>query len=475
MLLTTKPSIEISDRIPVLQKAAFSAGTGSSYIATTLMLSYLWLPFFNIGMGMSPMVLGVILMLLRLYDAFTDVIMGNLSDNTRTRWGRRRPFIFIGAILTGCLYPLIWAMPASLGSTGKFFYLLVAGLLFLTACTIWSIAYHGLELELTPNYDERTRLAGWVAIFSKVFALGGSWVLALATGPWFQSDTGGADLVRGIRTVTWALAPLLIILGILPALFVKERYYEKDAARQTREPLLKSLMESLQCRPLLQVIGVSFGLMIAGASIGAVAQYLNIYYIFDGDISRAAVLTGWKGTMTSILGIALVPFWTWLGQKFDKRNMVFALILVAIFGHSLYLVCLNPAHPYLQLVPAAFEISSLTAVWLFIPAMKADIADYDELSTHRRREGALNAFFSWFYKAALTISVGAGGWLLELTGFDVAVGKQPPEVLARMYWIFLLLPIVIWVFAIGCLARYPLTRKRMAEIRGELELRRGSV
>ncbi len=474
--MKSHPAIDISDRIPVVQKAAFSAGTGAAYIANALMLGLLWLPFFNIGMGMSPLTLGILLMLLRIFDAFTDVIMGNISDNTRTRWGRRRPFILLGAILTGCLYPLVWSMPASLGSTGKFLYLLVASAIFLSAYTMWSIAYHGLELELTPNYDERTKISGWVAIFSKVFSLGGSWVLALATGPWFQSEvTGKADVVLGIRTVTWFLAPLIILLGVLPALFVKERYYERDAAKQPRESFLRSLRESSQCRPLLLVIGVSFGLMMAGASVGAVAQYLNIYYIFDGDISKASIVSGWKGTMTSILGIALIPFWTWLGQKFDKRNMVFALILVAIFGHAMYLFCLTPAHPYLQLIPAAFEISSLTAVWLFIPAMKADIADYDELATHRRREGSINAFFSWFYKAALTISVGAGGWLLQMTGFDVAFGRQPHDVLMRMYWIFIILPVVIWVGTLFCLSRYSLTRAQMAVIRAELENRRGRV
>ncbi len=95
------------------------------------------MPFFNIGMGLSPILLGGILMIMRLWDGFNDPIMGNISDNTRTRWGRRRPFMVIGAIATALIYPLLWRPPTQYGHGVTAIYITVLGLLLFTASTCW--------------------------------------------------------------------------------------------------------------------------------------------------------------------------------------------------------------------------------------------------------------------------------------------------------------------------------------------------
>jgi GPH family glycoside/pentoside/hexuronide:cation symporter len=156
--------------------------------------------------------------------------------------------------------------------------------------------------------------------------------------------------------------------------------------------------------------------------------------------------------------------------------MVLAMMLTSMSGHLLNYVCLTPEHPYLQIVSGVFESAAISAVWLFLPSMKADTADYDEWHTSRRREGSLNAFFSWFIKVGHTVSFFFGGVLLELTGFvDPKLAQQPPEVLSRMMTIYIWVPIAAWGLGFWCLWRYPLGRRRMAEIRGQLETRRGVV
>lgn len=146
-----------------------------------------------------------------------------------------------------------------------------------------------------------------------------------------------------------------------------------------------------------------------------------------------------------------------------------------MFGHLLNLVCLTPEHPYLQIIPSVFESGAIGAVWLFLPSMKADAADSDELHTSRRREGSLNAFYSWFIKAALACSVGLGGLMLELTGFSAKIEHQPPEVLHRMFVLYLVAPLVIWGVAFVFIKLYPLNRDSMREIRSALETRRGRL
>ncbi len=474
--MTRQRHIPEADRIPFWQKIAFAIGGKMDYFATYITLNMLWMPYFNIGLKVNPGLLALCLMILRAWDAISDPVMGNISDNARTRWGRRRPFIFVGAILTAAVYPFLWRPPAGWDEMGIFFYLLFVGWLFYTSFTCWSMPYNALQMELTPNYDERTRLAAWMAFFGKVMTLIGGWTMAIVTGPWFTNpETGEADIVHGVRTCSWFLLVLIMIFGIIPALFVKERYYKKEASHQARDPLWQSVKESFRCKPLWFLIGTTFFLTLGNSSVTSLGQYVNIYLVNGGKIADASIVDGWRHTTIVIVGLLSLPVLTWLSQKFDKKILVAAVLISGMVGHLLYYFCLNPQLPYLQLIPAALQAGCISAFWLFMPSMKADVADYDELDTRRRREGSLNAFYSWFLKVSHTLALGAGGLMLEVSGFDVLLAQQPMDVLLRMKWMFILTPVVIWMIALGLILLYPLTRHHLEDIRGQLEDRRGKI
>lgn len=449
-------------------------GGQMDYFATGITINILWMPYFNIGLKMSPVKLGLCLMLLRAWDAISDPLMGNISDNARTRWGRRRPFMFVGAILTAALYPFLWRVPDVLGEMGRFFYLLFVGWLFFTSYTCWSMPYYGMQLELTPNYDERTRLTAWMSFFAKLVVLLGGWTMAIVTGPWFiNPKTGEADIVTGTQTCSWFFAVLIAIVGLLPAIFVKERYYASETSKQPKDPFWQSFRETFRCKPLWFLIGSSFFLTLGNAAVMSLGQYVNIYLVNGGHLADAAVIDGWRYTTIMTVGICSIPVLIWLSEKFDKKKLTASMLIIAMVGQVLYLFCLNPDMPYLILLPAVLQAGGFSAVWLFMPSMKADVADHDELFTTRRREGALNAFYSWFIKAAQTVALGLGGVILQISGFDVFLSRQPEEVLMRMKGLFILIPIVFWMISLLLILFYPLTRRRLKSIRAELEVRRG--
>ncbi|RRJ95623.1 sodium:melibiose symporter [Opitutaceae bacterium TAV4] len=495
-----------SDRIPFPQKIAFAAGVNMDYVATSFMINTLWMPVFNIGLGMEPLVLGIILMTLRAWDAITDPIMGNISDNARTRWGRRRPFIFVGALATACMYPLLWHIPDFFGDTGRAIYLTVVGLAFFTCFTFWSMPYYGLQLELTPNYDERTRLAAWMALFGKLSTLAGGWLLSIVIllgtvaantpdalanrGPLAtrilstiqpllvrisNPDTDEKPIVIGMRITCWLIALCILYFGLLPALFVKERYYKPEAAAQARDPFWQSIRESARCSPLRALICISFFLVLGTTSIASLGQYVNFYYACQGDLALGAAILGWKATITVTAGIAAIPFFTWLGERFDKCTVVMVMLGTSMTGHLLNWFLMTPTNPYLQIIPGVFESCAISAIWIFLPSMKADVADYDELHTTRRREGSINSFYSWFIKVAFTASMGIGGLVLQLSGFNARLDAQPADVVQRMFVVYLILPLVIWSIAMTAACFYPLTRARSAVIRNALENRRGAL
>lgn len=504
----TQHRIDPADRIPFGQKLAFAAGVNTDFIANGLLQTMLIMPFFNIGMGMSPALIGVVLMVFKAWDAITDPLIGNISDNARTRWGRRRPFMLIGALCAAACYPLFWFMPHGLGTYAQAAWLAVVGLIFYTSYTFWSIPYFGLQLELTPNYDERTRLAAWMAVFGKTFWLCAGWFFSLvmllgsvATGvvseandadsflystleplrPVLAMLSGAAQntdmppVVAGMRLACWLLVAAILVFGLLPVFFVKERYYENHAARQEKEPFWQSIRDSLRCAPLWNLIGIAFFLTLGTSSVTGLGQYMNFYYVNGGDLNKGAFIGAVRMSATVGVGLLCLPLFTKLGERFDKRSVVLGLLSCAIFGHLLNYVCLTPRYPYLQIVPAIFESCGLGAIWMFLPSMRADVADYDETRSSRRREGSINAFFSFFIKMATTVSLGVSGFVLELSGFQASLSQQADQVLGRMFFLYLLLPVVIWSVSILLVWFYPLTRERCACIRGELEARRGRL
>ncbi len=404
-------------------------------------------------------------------------IAGHYSDNLVSRWGRRRPLIVGSSIASAILFPLIWHLPQFSSDTVRLAYFCGLGLAFSTTVSTWSSAYYALQLEITPDYDERTAISAWMGIFSKVAQLFGGWVMALATSNWFAHPaTGKPDIVHGVQALSGWIALLILVTGALPALVVTER---KGLAPTTsngdtpKESLWQSMRECAQCPPLWNLIAVSSFLALGSASVLNLWQYLNIYLVNHGDLAFASVVAGWRSTAIFGLAIGCVPLWIKLSARYDKRRVSIGLLLVGLIGHACQFVFIREGRPYLQLVPTLFEAAAVSAVWIFIPSMRGDIADYDELVTGRRREGAINAFSSWFNKLAFTLSATIGGVALSWTGFSASATEQAPGVLPHLKITYVLLTLTFWGIALLFLWRYPLDRQRMAEIRATLEARRG--
>ena len=305
--------IREDDKVPTKQKAAFAAGVGFENLAIQLPTGTLFMPFFNIGLGLNPAVLGILGMMFRLLDAIADPIIGNFSDNMRTRWGRRRPMIVCGAILAAILFPFLWTPPVSMGTTAVIVYLAIIGLTYFVLTSVWAMPYYSLQLEMTPNYDERTRVAAWYTAGGKFVSLGMGWVMAIVTGPWFvNAITGKPDIVKGVQTFSIWVLPLILIFGVIPGIFVKERYYAKETSHQEKVPFWTSIKESAGCKPLWGLILISFCHVFGMYSIGTVRQYVNIYFINSGNLANAAVVEGWVYTSTFLTGLLSIPFWAWV-------------------------------------------------------------------------------------------------------------------------------------------------------------------
>ncbi len=456
-------------------KLAYGAA-GAVDTWTSSLPNQLMMPVYVVGLGLSPHFVSLATFLFRLWDAILDPLMGWISDNTRTRWGRRRPYLVAGALLAGLWFPMMWMAPATWGDQAKFAWLLGSGLILYLFFTIWAMPYQSLLLELTPDYHERTSVSSYRAFFQKCAGFVVGWAWFLTQLPFFRDpETGKPDTLRGAIALASLMGLLVILVGSLPGFVVKERFY-KAASRQAKIRLRDSLRWTFTSRPFLILAGFTI-LFVGGTNVSiGLGFYVRLYHVAQGDQVLAAKLVGTEATLMMIVGFIAIPTCQALSRHFGKIRVLFGAVATVMLAMGTKWWTYNPTYPWVSVVNSAFLGLAATAIWQLIPPLNADIVDDDELRTRERREGAFASAYSWFVKAALSVGLALGGPLAVWCGFEVAKGEaQAASALLAMRVCYTLLPASLLGLSLFLLWRFPLTPARMMAIRAELESRRGKL
>ena len=477
---TPKTSISKQDRVPLGQKIAYGLGGPVDILAIWILVSIAY-PVFNMELQMSPTRVAVILMTLRLWDGIADPVMGWISDNTRSRWGRRRPFIFIGAILAAITYPLIWWFPMDLSHDKLMIWVIGFGILFYTCFTIWVVPFQSLLMEMTPDYDERTRVTSIRGIFQSLAGLFNGFCWWLSLRPVFSMTNAAGELVpsaiNGMRYISLGVALTILILGLLPALFVKERYYTSGLVKSQKPVgLFKGLKTTLSCRPFL-VLCVFTVLFLFGQSIyDNYGRYVGTYYVLGGDWEKSSLITSWGTLVYVIFNLFMIPVFAQISEDIGKNKCLFIACFFFLFAAILTCFTFTPEQPYLMLVNGAFLGVAYAGLWTMLPTMQTDVVDYDELKTGARREGSFASVYSWVLKLSFCTGYLLSGPFLEITGFDAALGaEQSSETLNYLRLGFVFIPVVVVAIAIAMLRFFSIDRAKASEIRASLEARRGAL
>ena len=437
----------------------------------------------NLGFGMNPALVGLVGALPRLTDAITDPLMGFVSDNTRSRWGRRRPYIFCGAIAAGIVYGLLWQLPADKSESFYFWYFLSGSLIFYLAYTMFATPWVALGYELTPDYHERTRLMGVQNFVGQIPYMIAPYFLAIMYNEaWF------ADSAEGAAGLAIIIGIFVAAVGILPAIFLRERFKDVAAGKDTvlaakrgviaqgMLDFLRGFMTTLRSKPFLKLCAATFLVFNGFILIAAFQSYVIIYYVFGGDTQAGAAFVGHSGLLGAISTLFVIAFVTWLGTRIGKRRAFFVTTGISMVGYALKWVCYNPDYPWLLLIPAPLMAFGLGGLFTLMPSMIADVVDFDELETHERREGMYGSIFWWVVKLGMAAAIAGGGFLLNATGFDVALGgNQSEHAITLMRLCDAFIPCIASGIAIWAIATFSLTEKSAHEVRLTLEARRGAV
>jgi GPH family glycoside/pentoside/hexuronide:cation symporter len=461
---TTAPE----DRLAMGSKVLYGVG-GVTFQLGRDAMGQLVNPVFHILLGLNPLLIGAVMMFSRLWDAVTDPLMGTISDNSKMKMGRRRPYVILGAIASGATFPLIWLVGGNWSEGMLIAYFITTLLLFYTAFTIFSVPYESLGYELTPDYDERTRIFGVRLCVNQLATFVIPWLFAIS-----QWDIFGEGLL-GIRVVGGLVGVLLIICGILPGIFMVERY-RKLAEGQGKRTMADAFLVPLKNGPFMIVAAIVLIFFIGSITMESLGLYVNIYYVSGGNIKVGSTLHGMFGTVaaaSSFFGGLLVGY---LGARFGKIRVLQAMIVLAMVASLLKWFLFNPDAPYLQLIIAALNGVATISFWALTFSMKADLCDYDEWKSGLRREGIYGAGAAYIHKLAVSVTYLITGGVLLWTGIDKdLVGPQTPETLHKLRIAFTFGPVVFFILALGLLKFYPITDAKAQSIRMDLEARRSRV
>lgn len=458
----TKPE----DRVPLGRKLAFGVGGIPQALMSTA-INQLANPVFNIALGVNPVLLGVALSIPRFWDAITDPLMGNFSDNLRTRWGRRRPVIFCGAILTGLVYMLMWNLPHGWSEMAYFWYFLIVSLIYYLAFTTFSVPFYALGYEMSPDYHEKTRVISFQNAFIAIGGLLQPWLFYFVTRGCFS------DMVVGARVIAIPIGLMFMAIGVIPAIFCRERHQVSAVKKTDKTPIFKAMGQALCCRPFrllaLTALVMGTGVMM----VNSLGPYVNIYYVFGGDLKRAAVMQGFGGMGFFISMFISTPAIVWLSSRISKKKALVCVMSLVVIGAASKWWTYTPDIPWLWIVSGMVMAPGFSGVNVLIQSMIADVCDLDELQTGKRKEGIYASVYSWVVKTGMSTSYFIANVILAATGFNAALGaEQAPRTLVLMRALLAFIPVAALLIAITLISLYSVSEQQAYEIREQLDRRK---
>jgi GPH family glycoside/pentoside/hexuronide:cation symporter len=449
-----------SARLPLSAKLGFGLGDyGFNLVwsGTGLFLMYVYTDVF----GVAPAVAGMVYALALIWDAVTDPVMGVIADRTRTRFGRYRPWIALGALPLAASYALAFWNPGFTGIA------LVAWIAFThcflrTAYTIAGVPFSSLQARLTGDANERATLAG----FRMIGAATGGLTVALMT-PLVVQHLGGGDESRGYVLAAMAAGAVCLIVLLYVVAVMREPAEVEPIASAATEPVWRDIggffEQALRNRPLRQVFIVIIAVGVAVTMFSKNVLYYFKYVLEAPEAATIALIA------TPVMMIFTVPVWALLAQKTSKRTAWMVGASIAAIGFLAFY--LNPSKE----LPVVFAIIAVIALgassfgvlfWSMLP----DTVEWGEAKLGVRHEAKVFGFASFAQKAALGLNALVLGFLLEGVGY-VANADQSPETIAGIVAVMSLVPLVGVLASMAALWTYPIDAKHHAQLRAEIAAR----
>jgi len=438
------------------EKWLYSAGDIGFSLTSTIIGAYFAI-FLTDVVGVTPAIAAAAIFIGRTWDYINDPLIGHISDRTRTRWGRRRPFLLFGALPFALIYILMWWRPAFQNDLLLAIYYAAAYVLFDTAATFVYMPYFALTPELTADYDERTALTTTRMFFS-IFGSLVAFTVPLMIVDGFHPEHAGRVLIMGVSFgIASALPLLLVFLG------TRER---PEFIQQKQPSIRESLHAALGNRPFI------FGLIIylftwVSVSILEAILLFFIKYVVEREAQSDLIMA-----TIFVVAIFALPLWEWASRRLNKRLAYIAGIAFWAVV-QLVMVTLTPASSLNLLLGlcalAGIGVSAAHVLpWAIIP----DAIEWGEWRTGGRHEGIFYSLITLAQKIASSIAVPLALLVLDFTGYIPNSATQPASAVNGIRIVAGPIPAILLCLGILFAILYPLGRENYSQLAKELEARR---
>ena len=470
----------IQERVGLLGRLAYGFGSISEGVKNTAFNTFL-LFYYNAVLGLSGTLSGAAILLALCVDAITDPLVGSLSDNLHSRWGRRHPFMYASALPMGIALWLLFNPPDGLGSTGLFVWFATFAVVVRSAMTLYSTPSNSMVAELTPNYDERTSLVSWRFFFGW---MGGLAIAQVGYRVFFASRPGLADgrLVASAYGGFALVCAVAIVLAILVCSLGTHHLIPQLKPPPAPTPftlrrLIGEMREVFSNRSYLMLVIGSLFASVAGGFHEVVGLYMGTYFwgLRSEQIATMALFL----VVALLAGVGLARP---VSQRFEKRRSAIGLTTGAIFFGPLpvflRLVGLMPPNGHPTLLPllvihSVVLVTAVIIIGIVLASMIADVIDENELVTGKRQEGMFSSAIAFTAKATSGVGGFLAGMMLDVIAFPIhaAPGDVPSDKLFLLGLAVGPCMFVLYLLTLIFLRRYRITRARHAEIIEEIERR----
>jgi GPH family glycoside/pentoside/hexuronide:cation symporter len=465
------------NKVPLVQKIAFGIGMLGNQMFPAALGIFMVVLIQNLGF--NPLLYSVIAFVPRLVDAITDPLMGFISDNTKSTWGKRRQYVFIGGIITGLSFIAMWQLYSANGIVFNFWYFLSLSLAFYLGITIFSIPFVAMGYEMSDDFHERTRIMA-ISQFIGQFA----WVIA----PWIwviiYDPAIFIDPETGTRQLSIIIGVVCTIFAITPAIFIRSKSTLNDdnLIPVSRENIGKSFKnifvifkDAYQNTPFRKLCIATFLVFNSFQTIAAFSFFIIVYYLFNGDAGAAGVWPTLHGSVGAICtSFLVIPILSKMAQRIGKKNTFLISQGISVIGYILFWFLFIPGKPYMFLFALPFFSFGIGGLFTLMMSMTADVCDLEELENGLpRKEASFGAIYWWMVKLGTAIAGLFSGIILYYVGFIAGAETQTDGAMDGLRFFYSAIPILGTLGAIYVMKDYDIDEQRAEEIKAQLLQRNG--
>ncbi len=431
-------------------------------------------------MGFPTWMWGILFFLPRAYDAILDPIMGFISDNTRSKGGRRRQYVFIGALMLGVGFVAMWQLHRADGIPYNFAYFLFWSLVFFTGLTVFSIPYVAMGYEMSDDFHERTSImavAQWIGQWAWVIA---PWFWVVMYDPkWFPNADTAA------RTLSVWVGVACMLLAMVPAVFLPSRSTKDDTHLIPLtvaniglgfKELMAGFKEAFACVPFRKLCFSTFLIFNAFNTVAAFSFFIVVYHLFNGNTAAAGIWPTLFGSIGALVTtFAVIPTVAWMSRKVGKKKAFMLSQGISVVGYILLWMLMIPGKPYMVMFALPFFSFGIGGLFTLMMSMTADVCDLDELATGKRREGIFGAIYWWMVKLGFAVAGLLSGAIMAFVAFTPGAAVQPDGAVDGLRLFYSGVPIVGTLLTMWIMRNYDLDEKRAMEVNAELQRRKQPV